>query len=82
MSLSLSTIEHVKLAATAVSTLGTALVTVGLFTPLVYRLTAIEPIAPARLELLNGIMAICVVGALVLHLAGQAILLLLEKHDE
>lgn len=82
MPLTLAAIERIKLAATACNTMGTALVTVGIFTPLAYRATTMEVLSTERLIFLYAVMGICIIAALTLHCTGQAILILLEKHDD
>jgi hypothetical protein len=57
MPLTLSAIERIKLVATACNTLATALVTVGVFTPLAYQATTPEAISTGRLIFLYWVMA-------------------------
>jgi hypothetical protein len=58
MPLPLSTIERVKLMATACNTLATAVVTVGVFTPLAYQATTLEFMPAQRMSLLYWVTAI------------------------
>jgi hypothetical protein len=80
--LSLSAIERIKLGATACSTLCTALITVGIFTPLAYRFTTLEVIPPERWALLYAWMGVSILAAVILHVGGQILLKLLELNDD
>ncbi|MDB5616603.1 hypothetical protein [Tardiphaga sp.] len=81
MPLSLSSIERIKLGATACNTLGTALITVGVFTPLALKATSMEVISPERWTLIYWWMGISIFAALLLLVVGQMVLKLLELND-
>jgi hypothetical protein len=82
MPLTLSAIERIKLLATACNTLATALVTVGVFTPLAYQATTLELMPPERSIFLYCVMGLCTLGCLILHLVAQGVLTLLEMGDD
>jgi hypothetical protein len=78
MLLALAMSERIKLAAAWCNALATAIITVGIFAPLVYLGTTSEVIATERYELFYGVMGICGGTGLILHLLGHIILSRLE----
>lgn len=81
MSLALAFTERIKLAAAFCNALATAIITVGIFAPLIYLGTTLEAVAPERYTLFYGVMGICAGAGLILHLFGQIVLSRLEILD-
>lgn len=81
MALSLAAIERIKLAATYCNALAVAVVTVGVFAPLIYLATTMDTIPPERRSLFYGVMGLCTLTTMSLHGLGQAFLSHLEIND-
>lgn len=54
----------------------------GIFTPLALWLTTPTPIPDAKLQLLIAMGIVCIIAALILHLAGQALLRVLLRDTD
>lgn len=78
MSLSPASTERIKLAATFFNSLGVALVSLGVFAPLIYQATTTEAVVIEKRALIYGVIGICVTAAIALHFSGQAMLSFLE----
>jgi hypothetical protein len=66
--------ERIKLIAAFLNALGVALVSLGVFAPLIYQATSLETVPVEKHRLLYGVIVICMVGAATLHFLGQAML--------
>lgn len=78
---SLTTIEHIKLFATACNTAAVSVLTVGVFTPAAIIIYGLGN-QPANRDILVYLLLTCVCLAVALHLIGQWALELLEDKDE
>jgi len=73
--------EHAKLAANWCNTLATAVVTVGILTPIAARLYGLAALKTDHLNE-SDLFVICVCVAVALHLTGQGMLELLRDTDD
>jgi hypothetical protein len=71
----------IKFAATFCSSSAVALMSLGVFVPLIYQATTIDTAIEQRAVLLRWVIWICAGAALCLHLSVQAIVGLLEERE-
>jgi hypothetical protein len=81
MALKLASIERIKLAASLLNSTAVAVASLGVFAPIIYPLTVPQSASATSNTAPYAVIWLCAIGALALHLLGQATLGFLEAHE-